>query len=181
MEKRALERLVRRAATGRSDAAADLFAEFHPRVYRYALGKLRSHADAEEVAAETFARVVEKLDRFRWRGGGFEAWIFRIAANLVVDRVRGRDRTALDIEMLENIGDPSTPEESAIASEEVREMIAALERLSEDQREVLLLRFAGGLDAATIGRTMGRKANAVRQLQFRALTSLKEEYGRTPI
>src|ERR671918_256737 len=83
-----LVRTVRRAAHGDEEAAANLFDAYYPRLFRYALGKLGNRTDAEDVAAETFARVVRDLERFKWRGGGFEAWIFRIAANLMVDHFR---------------------------------------------------------------------------------------------
>jgi RNA polymerase sigma-70 factor (ECF subfamily) len=63
-----------RAAEG-DERGASLFDHYHPRLYRYALAKLGSHAVADEVAAEVFAPAPRDLDRFRWRGGGFEAWI----------------------------------------------------------------------------------------------------------
>lgn len=62
------------AAEG-DERGASLFDHYHPRLYRCALAKLGSHAVADEVAAEVFAPALRDLDRFRWRGGGFEAWI----------------------------------------------------------------------------------------------------------
>jgi len=168
-----LKREVRRAARGDRDAAASLFDHYHPRLYRYALAKLGRPADAEDVAAETFARVLRDLDRFRWKGAGFEAWLFRIASNLVVDLVRHENREGADevTEEMEAVG--PTPEQLAIYREIGRELDALLETLPPDQREVLLLRFAAGLDTEDTGRVMDRRANAIRQLQFRALQNLR--------
>jgi RNA polymerase sigma-70 factor (ECF subfamily) len=143
-------------------------------VYRYALAKLGRPIDAEDIAAETFARVLADLDRFRWKGGGFEAWLFRIAGNLVVDHVRrgGRERAGDEVtDEIEATG--PTPEQMALHRETSEELDALLAQLPPDQREVLLLRFAGGLDSEETGRVMNRRANAVRQLQFRALQSLR--------
>jgi RNA polymerase sigma-70 factor (ECF subfamily) len=167
-----LRQEVRRAARGEEEAAAELFDHYHPRVYRYALSKLGNDQDAQDVAAEVFAKVLKELDRFRWKGAGFEAWLFRIASNLVVDQHRRSGREQVREQITEEV-DPVTPE-GVFARIEVRgELERYLSELSDDQREVLLLRFAGGLDTNEVGRVMGRKANAVRQLQFRALDALR--------
>lgn len=176
MEDRDLKRDVKKAIHGDREAAASLFDTYHPRIYRYALARLGSAADAEDVASETFARVLSKLDGFRWKGGGFEAWLFRIASNLIVDRARDRAKERATDEPVHDV--ESTvgflPEDSTMANETSRELRALLVALPEDQREVLLLRFAGGLDTYEAGAVMGRNANAVRQLQFRALQNLRD-------
>jgi RNA polymerase sigma-70 factor (ECF subfamily) len=177
VEPRDLKRAVRRAAKGDEPSAGELFDEYYPRVYRYALAKLGSPVDAEDVAAETFAKVLKGLDRFVWKGGGFEAWIFRIASNLVVDQVRFRTRETVSGVADEPDGtndrdwEPETAFLLAEAGDEVRDALAAL---PGDQREVLLLRFAAGLDTKEAGELMGRKPNAIRQLQFRALQSMRD-------
>jgi RNA polymerase sigma-70 factor (ECF subfamily) len=153
-----------------------LFDTYHPRVYRYALARLGRSADAEDVAAETFARILARLDRFRWKGGGFEAWLFRIAANLVVDKTRSATKekpSEYPIELDDRDG-TYHPEDRTLQLETSRELAGLLRALPDDQREVLLLRFAGGLDTYETGEVMGRKANAIRQLQFRALSNLRE-------
>ena len=171
-----LKRVVRDAANGDEKAAAFLFDTYHPRVFRYALAKLGHSSDAEDVAAETFARLLRDLDRFRWRGAGFEAWLFRIAANLVVDRIRqaSRERVEEDATALLEGVDQATPEDRAIASERKEAVVRMLDRLPPEQREVLLLRFAGDLDTTEAGAIMGKKPNAIRQLQFRGLQGLRE-------
>lgn len=175
MEDKGLKRDVRRAARGDRTAAASLFDTYHPRLYRYALGKLGSPADAEDVAAETFARVLAKLDGFRWKGGGFEAWLFRIASNLIVDRVRTSDRERATDEPAETreTALDRLPEDHTIQLETSQELWTLLHSLPDDQREVLLLRFAAGLDTHETGAVMGKNANAIRQLQFRALQNVR--------
>ena len=172
-----LKRDVRRAARGDEDSAAVLFDEYHPRLYRYALAKLKDHSDAEDVASETFARVLRDLDRFRWKGAGFEAWIFRIAANLIVDRFRSGARERPDDDVTAQLEPLATEsaEDVAMRAATGRDLGTLLDTLPEDQREVLILRFAAGLDTAAAGRAMGRRANAVRQLQFRALQNVRSK------
>lgn len=175
VEERELKRDVRRAARGDEEAAAALFDRYYPRLYRFALGKLRDPVRAEDVAAETFARLLRDLDRFRWKGGGFEAWIFRIASNLVVDHQRrGARETVADIELDDAGADTPSPETQVLELELKAEMSELVDQLPAEQREVVLLRFAGGLDSIETGRVMNKSPNAVRQLQFRALANLRE-------
>jgi RNA polymerase sigma-70 factor (ECF subfamily) len=168
--------VVQRATKGDEDAAATLFDAYYPRVYRYALVKLRHKMDAEDVAAETFSKVLRDLKRFRWTAGGFEAWLFRIASNAVIDHMRrsAKERTEARSNRLEVHSDVS-PEMVALQKESAKEMSELIQDLSQDQREVIALRFGAGLGSAEIARVMGRKPNAVRQLQFRALSSLREK------
>jgi RNA polymerase sigma-70 factor (ECF subfamily) len=156
VEIRDLKEMVHLATRGDEAAAAALFDTYYPRVYRYALVKLRRPMDAEDVAAETFAKVLKELKRFKWKAGGFEAWLFRIASNAVV------------------ASDEMSPEQLTLQKETAIELNELIQTLSPDQREIIALRFAGGLDSEEIARVMGRKPNAVRQLQFRALSTLRE-------
>lgn len=174
MDQRRLKKLVRSAAHGDEEAAGLLFDRYHPRVYRYAVAKLHNASAAEDIASETFARVLRDLDRFTWKGAGFEAWLFRIASNLVFDHLRAgrREQPAEDLEHVET-AELRTPEWAVMEGETTRELNSLLVTLSDDQREVLLLRFAAGLSTNEVGAVTGRKPNAVRQLQFRALEQLR--------
>ncbi|MGH2729823.1 MAG: sigma-70 family RNA polymerase sigma factor [Actinomycetota bacterium] len=180
MEIADLKRTVRRASRGDENAAGDLFDHYYPRVYGYALGKLHNTADAEDVAAETFARVLRELDRFKWTGGGFEAWIFRIASNLVTDRFRATGREDLTDKARDEAATDDSPEQHVVRGEIRDELVDMMSTLPPDQREVLLLRFAAGLSTHETARMMRRKTNAVRQLQFRALQSLRTRMGAEP-
>ena len=176
MEIEDLRQEVRRAARGDEDSAALLFDHYYPRVYRYAVGKLRNQQDAEDIASETFARALRSLDRFKWKGAGFEAWLFRIASNLVVDFYRrsGREEVTQEMAARQILAEELTPEDLVITGDNAAAIIDLIDELPEDQREVVLLRFAGGLDTKAVARVTKRNANAVRQLQFRALTNLRK-------
>jgi RNA polymerase sigma-70 factor (ECF subfamily) len=170
-----LKREVRRAARGDGDAAAVLFDHYYPRVFRYAMARIRNEPDAEDVAAECFARVLQDIRNFRWRGGGFEAWLFRIAANLVVDHLRHVGKEQAEGEPSEEADTAPLVDPASVVQhrETRRELDDMLRRLPPEQREVLLLRFAVGLDTKETADVMGRRANAIRQLQFRALSNLR--------
>jgi RNA polymerase sigma-70 factor (ECF subfamily) len=158
-----LKRVLSRAAAGDEEAAESLFDAYYPRVFRYALGRLGDQVDAEDVASDTFAVVLRGLTSFRWRRGGFEAWLFGVAANLVAELV----------EAGAGAGAESSPAAVVLRGELADELGPALNELPPDQREVLLLRFAGGLETHEAAVVMRRRANAVRQLQLRGLMSLR--------
>lgn len=175
MEEAQLRTLVKKASRGDEDAAALLFDEYYPRVYKYAAARLGSGPSAEDAASETFAKVVRELGRFKWRGAGFEGWLFRIARNVIVDMQRRTGRETLTEEMFEpsETSQEGLPETALVNVESATELRALLDRLPPEQREVLLLRFGAGLDTNETGRAMDRNANAVRQLQLRALRNVR--------
>lgn len=175
MENEELRVLVRRAARGDEGAAGTIFDHYYPRVFRYARARLNSDADAEDVAAETFARVLKGLGRFRWKGAGFEGWIFRIASNLLVDAYRRSGRELPESSPATELpGSEGAPEAIVLLTEQAGSLRRMVDALPPDQREVVLLRFAADLDTHQVGEVMDRNPNAVRQLQFRALQRLRE-------
>jgi RNA polymerase sigma-70 factor, ECF subfamily len=172
-----LRKQVKSAARGDEKAAAVLFDAYYGRVFRYAYGRLGNKNDAEDVAAETFARVVRDLGKFRWKGAGFEAWLFRIASNLVVDRTRRANKEMVDEAMVaerEAVA-PDSPETEVLRRELAADLGSMLDALVPEQREVLLLRFAADLDTSDVARVMEKNTNAIRQLQFRALQKIREK------
>ncbi|HVL53401.1 MAG TPA: sigma-70 family RNA polymerase sigma factor [Candidatus Limnocylindrales bacterium] len=175
-----LERLVGAARERDRDAVARLFDRYYDAIYRYAFARLGNVADAEDAAAETFTAMVRSLPRFRWRGIPFEAWLFRIAMSKVVDiaRHRSRVRSGGDV-VADDRTDPQVEPERVVALREVRrELVAAIERLPRDQRDVVMLRFFAGRSIRETGELLGRSEGAVKQLQFRALASLRRRAGR---
>lgn len=139
-----MKKEIRRAARGDETAAAALFDHYFPRIYRYAAAKLENETEAEDAAAESFAAAIGDLGRYRRRARGFEPWMFRIAGRRV-EEYRGDDT--------EERFRPEGP--------------------SEVEREVLLLRFAAGVQSSDVARIRGAKRRDVRRLQLRALEELE--------
>lgn len=171
--------LVQRAASD-SDAFGALYDRYVGRVYRYAYRRLDSHLDAEDVTAQTFRRALEWLDRYEWRGLPFGAWLFRIAHNLVTDRLR-QGSAPLSLDRLTDDGldpgdpDVELPEESALAREEADAAWAAVGMLPPLQRRAVTLRFGRDLSHAEVGVIIGRSEAATKQLIYRAMKSLRAQ------
>src|SRR6516165_1033475 len=87
-----LKRLVDRALHGDADAWSTLYARLRPRLFAFCLRRLGNREDAEDAVAETMMRAVKAANQFRWRGAGFDAWIFKICSNVIVDMSRSRGR-----------------------------------------------------------------------------------------
>lgn len=172
-----VRRTVAKARSGDPDAIARLYDLFAARVYRFALVRVESRADAEDILQQTFVKMIEALPRYEDRGLPFAAWLFRIARNSMIDLARA-DRGHADLDAIgEYADDRRGPAEQAEAASDRAAVRAAISRLTPDQRTVIEYRFFAGLSHAEIARLMGRKDGAVRALQFRAVEALHEDLG----
>jgi RNA polymerase sigma-70 factor (ECF subfamily) len=173
-----LDVLAIAAARGDAEAVGRLYDALVGPIYRYVAVRVRRREDAEDLTQLVFERIVASLPRYRHRGRPFEAWAFRIARNAVIDHVRReRSHEPLDGERLESHGDGG-PEALSLRGEELRELQAALRRLTADQQEAIALRFAAGLTAEEAARVMGRRPGTIRGLTFRAIASLRRILAR---
>jgi RNA polymerase sigma-70 factor (ECF subfamily) len=168
-----VEALVERAQAGDRAALGAIYDRLAGRVYRFALFRVRSRADAEDLMQRTFLKMIESLPRYQPRGIPFEAWFFRLARNNVIDHLRGR-RPDEPLETVERVNSTGPgPEESAELAMELRRLEAALEELTPIQQEVIGYRFMAGLSSREIGLIIGKREGSVRALQFRALQALR--------
>lgn len=171
--------LVAGAQEGDRESLGRIFDLFHLPVYRYVLARIGSAPDAEDIAAETFVGAFAGIGRFRWQGVPFEAWLFRIARSKIADHQRSARRRsptsdidAVAPELLPH-GDDVAVE--VVRRDEQRMALAAMRRLSQDQQNVLALRFFAGLTLHEAAQALGRSTSAVKQLQFRAVGRLRHE------
>jgi RNA polymerase sigma-70 factor (ECF subfamily) len=170
-----LEELVARAGRADPDAWEALYRRVYPGLLAYASRRL-DRERARDAVAETMARAIAKIDRFEWRGGGFDAWLYGILRHVVLDahRARGREGTRRER------GEPkrADPLEHVLDNEDAREVRGAFARLPADDRELLELRVVAGLSAEEVGAVLGKRAGAVRMAQSRALDRLRRELER---
>ncbi len=186
-EPAAVQALVERAKADPT-AFGELYDLYVDGVYAYARRRLGSPVDAEDVTAETFTRALQQLHRFRWRGGGFGAWLLRIAANLCADTLAARGRLTVGLadgrESAEQRGADeanggarpfgSDPEDAAIARDEWARLRSLVAKLPEPQHHVVLLKYAAGLTNPEIAAVTGRSTTAVSSLLHRAISRLRK-------
>jgi RNA polymerase sigma-70 factor (ECF subfamily) len=173
----ALERLVDDARAGNRAAFAHLFDHFHEPVYRFVLSRVQRPSDAEDLTQAIFVKVLEGLPRYESRGVPFGGWLFRLARNTVIDFVRTRrDHTALESAAGRAAGDAG-PADVAATREAIDALRVALDSLTDEQRDVIALRFFAGLSAREAAQAMGKQEGTIRGLQFRALAALRRALG----
>jgi RNA polymerase sigma-70 factor, ECF subfamily len=172
-----VDELARAASGGDTEAVGRLYDALVEPIFRYVAVRLRRREDAEDVTQLVFERIVGALPRYRHSGRPFAAWAFRIARNAVIDH----QRRVRPTEPLGSIAEPAeliALEDRALHDEEIRELRAAIRRLTPVQQEALALRYAAGLSAEEAARVMGRQAGTIRGLTFRAIEALRRQLVR---
>ncbi|HWB70615.1 MAG TPA: sigma-70 family RNA polymerase sigma factor [Egibacteraceae bacterium] len=158
------------------DAFATCYEALANPLFRYLLGQCGDRTLAEDLVEATFLELVEAAPRLVGGAGAVRAWLYRAGRNNLLD-ARRKERRRGDLPLDERVAagradaNPG-PEELALASAQADVVRAALTRLSDDQREVLLLRFASDLTGPEVARLTGRTVSAVKALQHRGLAAL---------
>jgi RNA polymerase sigma-70 factor, ECF subfamily len=168
------ERLLIEAAQRDRAAFAPLYERYVEQIFAYAHTLTRNRELAEDVTASTFAKAIEDLPRFEWRGVPYSAWLYRVASNLVARQARRPAWSDLDMHQPVDEASPELIVEQRTREAEVR---AAVAELPDDQRQAVLLRFSGGLRNREIADIMERSEGAVKLLTFRAVTTLRKQLG----
>lgn len=165
--------LARRARRD-PEAFAVLYTRYVDSIFRYTYRRLGTREQAEDATSQVFHKAYSSLGRFQ--GGSFRAWLFTIAHNVVIDSYR-RGRPSWSLDDASEIPDRErSPEELAIAADERRTLHECVRLLAPDQRRVVELRLAG-LTGAEIAQVLDRNVGAVKMLQHRAMTRLRELMG----
>jgi RNA polymerase sigma-70 factor (ECF subfamily) len=171
LKKEADDRLLIEAAQKNPARFAELYENNFERVYAYIVRRVGNRAETEDLTSEVFHHALANLKRFEWRGIPFCAWLFRIAANLISDRWQhsGREVTD-DSEAMDSV------QVSPVEIEEVERkatLFRLVETLPSEQRRVVVLRFVEQKSIKEVAREIRKTEGAVKQLQFRALSSLR--------
>lgn len=166
--------LIERAQAGDPLAFDRLYEVYAHSIFRYLYHRLNEREVAEDLTGEAFLRLIENIGNFRIgprdQKAIFSGWFFRIAHNLMVDHLR---REARQTEMPESV--TSTEEQPVqVMEHSLRQsrLRAALNQLTQDQQDVVVLRFFDELSNAEVAQIMGRTEGAIKALQHRALAAL---------
>jgi RNA polymerase sigma-70 factor (ECF subfamily) len=171
-----VRRLVERAQQGDRQALEELYLMHFDRIYSYLQMSVGNRHDAEDLTNQTFVKMLESIDRFEWRKVPISAWLFRIAHNLAMDHFRSRRRWQPEEEPPEPPGaEARSAEEEALQSIGRQSMLAMIEDLSQDQQQVLTLKFVFNFPNADVATILGKTEGAIKSLQHRALASLQRQ------
>lgn len=164
------ERLLIEAAQQDPSRFAELYEQHFHRVYAYVARRVRERAEVQDLTAHVFQQALANLDKFKWRGAPFSSWLFRIAANAIADQARKR---SLELDHTNNVATEATNAVDLEQVEQKARMFRAVEKLPDEQRRVVMMRFAEEKSIREIAQEMGRTEGAIKQLQFRGLETLR--------
>ncbi len=168
-----LTKIIGGAKEDDANALEKLCEYVYPRIYSYIYYRVNHREDAEDLTSGVVLKVVKALKEQK---GNFHAWIYRIAKNAIIDFYRRRAvRSEVSLsEIPGEVPDKSVPfSEQVFTQEKLRQ---GLHSLTEDQKQVILLRFIEGYSNDEVAKIMGKSVGAIKVLQFRALKSLREYF-----
>jgi RNA polymerase sigma-70 factor, ECF subfamily len=173
-----LSALIARAQSYEPDAVSELYQCYAELIYRYIIYRVGDPNVAEDLLSDVFLSALERLPGYRDLGRPFEAWLYSIAHNKVVDyfrRQRVRKVTGLTEDLLVAPGDE--PLQQMIRDDEARHAWQAVNQLTDEQQQVITLRFLGGQSIGEVAAQLGKTEGSVKQLQNRALAALRRILG----
>ncbi len=171
--------LVRRVQRGDGEAMGLIYDRYHEAIYRYLWLRLQDTWAAEDLTGDIFMRAVAAIHDYQAREVPFQAWLYRLAHNRLVDYYRresGRNLVPLEIAEEVLMADPEAGNggRDVLAVDQVR---TALARLDPIQREVLVMRFLLGLPLREVALALDKTTAAIKSLQHRGLQALRAALG----
>ena len=170
MSEQELHDLVNRAQRRDPDAWEALYRRNYRVLFAYARRRLFSDDAADDAVSETMTRALSRVDRFRWKGAGFDAWLMGIARNVVLEQQRSALRPPAQAP---HPVPADGPLDQLVKAEQAIDLRRAFETLSAEDQEILELRVVARLSAEGVGEVLEKKPGAVRMAQARALTRLR--------
>ncbi len=175
--------LVDRSIEGDASAFSAIYDQFADLMFRYFRHHLSGNTteDAQDLTSLTFLQAWRAIAKFRWRGKPFEAWLFTLAHNQLIDFYRDkrleRGAAPLDEAIAVSVDQAAGPEAHALAVDQAAKTQAALDRLTFEQREVIVLKFFLDQETREIAAITGKREGTVRAMQMRALQALRRQLG----
>jgi RNA polymerase sigma-70 factor, ECF subfamily len=166
------ERLLIEAAQKDPRRFAELYEANFERVYAFIIRRVPERAEAEDLTSDVFQHALAHLSKFEWRGVPFAVWLYRIAANTIADRWRRLAKQNHQPPSEDDLDSKSWPDIERRAA-----LFQLVDSLPEDQRSVIIQRFVEQKSIRDIAQEFGRSEGAIKQLQYRALETLRARVG----
>lgn len=160
------------------EAFGDLYNKYVERIYNYHYRHTSNSTEAEDLTSRTFYRALRSLHRYRETGASFQAWLFRIAHNLVVNWYRDNKdhhHVSIDVDHPVTLRATSLSPESRLTQTETQQaLLTVIDDLAEDRKTLIILKFVERMTNAEIGEVLGRSEGAIKALYHRTLIDLRK-------
>lgn len=166
--------LIHRAQQGEPAVVGELYERYQLIIFRYLYYRIGDLQTAEDLTSEVFIRMISALPGYSHQNVSFQSWLFRIARNLSIDhyrRINLRKDVPLEENQIASNDDPLDMVEQGLTSEQLKQ---ALEKISTDQRDVVVMRFVTGMSIREVAQVMNKSQDSIKGLQRRALMALRE-------
>jgi RNA polymerase sigma-70 factor, ECF subfamily len=166
------EQLLIEAAQKDPGRFAELYELHFHRVYAYIGRRVSDRNETQDLTAHVFQQALANLGKFKWRGAPFITWLYRIASNALSDQRKRQSREVVSDDL------PAAESNSEVDVEEIEQralLFKAVDALPEDQRRVIIMRFAEEKSIRDIAAELDRSEGAIKQLQFRGLENLRNQ------
>ena len=168
--------LVLKAQDGDAEAFGRIYDGYVERIYRFVFFRVDDQQTAEDITSQVFLKAWSNLDRFEFTRTPYIAWLYTIAHNTVIDHYRTRKiTTALEDVQLSQPDDAEAVENQIDLTVEMKTIKVAMQNLTDDQQQVLHLRFIEGMSNTEIAQQLGKREGAIRALQMRGLQALAKQ------
>jgi RNA polymerase sigma-70 factor, ECF subfamily len=164
-------------AKDNQDAFGVLYERYIEKIYKYIYYRTGNHQDAEDLTSAVFHRALGHIETYTERGVPFQAWLYRIAHNLVANwhRDRGRRKIIPLDEFVSSGLHMDAPDVAAEDKEERQQLSDAIGRLPDERQQLLYLKFVSGLSNADVGEILDRTEGAIKSLYHRTLIALRDD------
>ncbi|MBU0703261.1 MAG: sigma-70 family RNA polymerase sigma factor [Chloroflexi bacterium] len=165
--------LLERAREYDQAALSEIYDLYSRKIHSYIYRHLGDVHLAEDLTAEVFMKMLEAAQSKKFARTSLSAWLYRIAHNLIVDYFRSQSQgevEPLGERLRAAIDDPTVVVEAKLAQQRLR---AALSHLTQEQQQVIVLRFGEGLSASRVAEVLGKSEGAIRAQQHRALATMR--------
>jgi RNA polymerase sigma-70 factor (ECF subfamily) len=171
------ERLLVEAAQA-DPSKFDVLYELHfDRIYFFIVSRVHDRSAAEDLASETFHKALANLPTYEWRGAPFSAWLFRIASNAIIDHYKRSNREQQVDDLEHPLAHRDLSSDALDFIERHVHFFRLVEQLPEVQRRVVCERFVEDRSIREIAQRLSKTEGAIKQLQFRALQTLRAQIG----
>ena len=161
-----------------SEAFAELYREFMPKIYRYVNYRVADTHLAEDITSAVFEKALVKFTSYSDNKGAFSTWIFAIARNTIIDYFRtNKQARMVSLDNADTVADGGdSPEESAVRTEEIQLLRGFVSRLSGQQQEVISLKFGAEMNNRQIAKLLAISESNVGTILYRAVKKLREDF-----
>ena len=143
-------------------------------IFRFIYFKVKNYQEAEDLTQTVFLKAWKNIDKYKEKGYQFSSWLYVIARNTITDYWKKNKTLNIEEEILNSIPDNENVLEKIENAEDFNKIIKFIDKLTDDQQDLIILKFIEGLSNQEISKIINKKEDAIRQLQSRAIKSLKD-------